>query len=218
MRPGSVINYVVLHIDGGFTPETLVLGVDGSTRRVWDDPALRFQSIVALEVPHIKPTIAMVQFITGTPTPTINDVNMSAALIEGMWWKPGDPNSYIGEDANQVPPLPKLLYDCAPRAPFSGMSRCVNYSPVTGERFEQDLPWMFSHIHGPTAAGVVPWGPTFPDTVRTGLLENPPTGNKAAYNYVFAKGLGMVDFWRCEVRPDSTCAPGFEMYAIGWEQ
>ena len=61
------------------------------------------------------------------------------------------------------------------------------------------------------------WG-VWADTTRTGLLES----IYGRYNYVFAEGKGMVNFWYYGVNTDpnfSSCTqdcPGFEYYATGY--
>jgi hypothetical protein len=58
-----------------------------------------------------------------------------------------------------------------------------------------------------------PWA-TWPDTIRTSLIENVPANVVIAY--VFARGVGPVDYWRGELQPDGkTVLNGTRFYCIG---
>ena len=61
--------------------------------------------------------------------------------------------------------------------------------------------------------GVGPWGP-WPDCVRTALWENPENQNTSVYNYVFAKDIGLVNYWY-GVKDAAGNVAGYQYYMIG---
>jgi hypothetical protein len=198
LPPGRIIDYAVYDITGVFHPDTLHLDVTSRTLRT-DKP---YQSIVVLKIPSARPTIGVVQYVTSEPVPTLATVNMYGQLTEGLW-KPTTGRAWIGEDVNQVPPLPKLMLDTTPGPVVSGTSDAVNYG-ADGSAYPQHVPWQYRTHH----AGVR-WG-AWPDTVRTALFES---GN--VYNYVFARGEGMVDLWYSYggIGPGNTVV-GIQMFAL----
>lgn len=203
LKPGTIIDYTVFDITGGFHPATLHLDV--LTRTL--NTVKPYQSILTLELPHKQPTIAWAQFVTGTPTPTVDTVDMAGVLLEGLWQPSDGSRAWIGEMVNQYPPEPLLTFDTTPCAPWSGTSYVPQFDELTGKvTVDPAFPWKAAVL----AKG--PWG-TWLDTVRTGLYECPtdPAGH-VAYNYVFAHGVGLVDFWWGIVAADNS-VKGWQMYA-----
>ena len=198
LPPGRIIDYAVYDITGVFPPTSLHLEVTSRTLRT-DKP---YQSILTLKIPSGRPTIGMVQYVTSGPVPTLATVNMYGQLTEGLW-KPPFGNSWIGEDVNQMPPLPKLTFDTTPGLYMTGNSVAANHTPDGSTGGMQDVPWEFRVL------GRGAWG-AWPDTVRTGLFES---GN--IYNYVFAKDKGMVDLWYSYggIGPNNTVV-GIQMYGL----
>ena len=56
-----------------------------------------------------------------------------------------------------------------------------------------------------------PWA-NWPNTIRTSLAENDPV--TVVISYIFAQGIGPVDYWRGEIQPDGTLK-GTRHYCIG---
>jgi len=200
LTPGRIIDFAVFRTTGQFHPATLHLDV---TSRALDQ-VKPYQSVVCLRIPSAKPTIALVQFESHLPAPTLADVDMDGQLTEGLW-KPPTGAAWIGEDVNQVPPLPKLPLDTTVCPPWSGQSRAVNYYPDGSNSGFTEVPWKFAVHHNGAR-----WG-AWPDTVRTALYES---GN--VFNYVFARGVGLVDYWYTYsgINPDNSCV-GIHMFGIG---
>lgn len=93
----------------------------------------------------------------------------------------------------------------------------LTYDPVPGELVQATTRVYENGFNGPYLAsgawtyktiGHYPMWGVFPDTWRTALKED--TGRR--YNYVFMRGVGMVDFWHI----DPITGQGFEYYAIDW--
>lgn len=93
----------------------------------------------------------------------------------------------------------------------------LTYAPIAGEMFSSVTRVYENGFNGPyrasggwtykTIAHYDNWGP-FVDVWRTALSED--TGRR--YNYVFMRGVGMVDFWHI----DPITKLGFEYWAIDW--
>lgn len=210
MTEGSIIDYDVMKITGKYHPENMLLDV---ITRV-DAPENSKQSVKCLRVPMEGPSMYLCSYLTGEPEPTLDTLKDTLPfpyLINGKW-EPADGSvGWLGE-ANVVRPYQALL----------------TINPVVGEVITQDanvmwfnddgqvIPGVFKYKYSTLAVG--PWGNnTWPDTIRTGMIENYDDPTKlAAYNYVWAKGIGPVNYWQGAVNPTDNTIEGYEYYAIGW--
>lgn len=117
---------------------------------------------------------------------------------------------YLGEQINEND---NLIYP--PEA-------ILTHQPVVGETIEEhsrvcesgwdgtvlipDFHWKYKTI------SMGAWGPHL-DTVRTGLYE---ITSAHVYNYVFAAGIGMVDFWHGVLLDTQGNLNGTRYWAVRW--
>ena len=212
--PGSYIDYVVMEFTGVYHPDTMFLDV---LTRV-ESPVNSRQTVTAVRVPAPEPSVYLCSTLTGEPTPTINNLidgypftgkYSFPYLINGKWQPLDGSTGWIGE-STVLRPYQALL----------------TLNPIVGEvlTLQSDANtytdgglvnnWKFNYKYSTLYKG--PWGPTWPDTIRTGMLENCDQRDKwVAYNYVFAEGIGQVDYWKGTVAADNTVS-GYEWYAVKW--
>ena len=89
----------------------------------------------------------------------------------------------------------------------NGTSEVIDTDPATGEHSSFNFPW----VNKTLSKGA--WGPTWPDTIRTSLKE---LGGGQVYNYVFAKDIGIVNFWYGAAPGPDGVVNGYQFYASGW--
>ena len=137
--------------------------------------------------------------------------NMVAAMKNGV--------PYVGENGRPdrnffvVPPEPKI-----PVIPQGGESLVTRHTVFDGRLGRFNVFPMWTRYR--TVAHYDTWG-GFSDVWRTGLEESPTKRINATsvYNYAFAKGIGLVNFWYCApYSPDTNgISEGYEYYATEWK-
>ena len=177
--PGSWIDYQVFEIEGVADRNTGAIGI---TKRTPVANSPQRITIAQGELPYMR---AQCYHNPGTPVPT----DQKSRLYEVAYNHNGI--DYIGECGAsnlQIPPIP-VFRESGPR--FDVTSGITSYNadgtvnPIPLKTLST------SHwVHGRGA-----WG-QWTDTIRCHLLEDNPQGyNDAVYNYIFARGVGLVDFW-----------------------
>src|SRR5258708_39285251 len=186
LTPGSYITYQVNDIVGAFDVPSWELSVESRTPNVGNP----IQTITAFATSDpfagAPPLYQEVYTMSDCPAPCAT-ADLAASLVEGAFAPTGI--WYLGEYSNfsQTLILP-------------GEAK-ITLNPVSGERIE-----FFSNMvtHG-QLAGVAHWAYAtvghypawgkFQDCWRTSLIEYDAGAIKAAYNYLFSRGIGMVAFW-----------------------
>ena len=211
MTPGSSIDYVVYQITGKYNPADMTLSVWSRTI----SPINAYQTVTALRVPTPEPSVYLVSTLTGQPVPTLAtlaDTTPFPYLINGLWQPANGSTAWLGESTVLRP------YEALITAnPVVGEKLINNSQANTYDANYKITQWTFYYNYSTISKG--PWGPKWPDTYRTGMLENPNLpGQFAAYNYVFAKGIGQVDYWKCTLDANNMCiaGTGYEWYAVAW--
>lgn len=210
---GSSIDYIVYKITGVYDPVTMDLDVRSRTQ----SPTNAFQTYTALRVPSPEPTVYLAGTLTGEPTPTLDSLKDPSAfpyLIDGVWQPAIGGKGWIGE-ANVLKPYePKLTMNPVVGEKFN--LNCAANTFVNG----QVTQWTFDCTYSTIAHGA--WGP-WSDTYRTGLLENTAERQQwGAYNYIFAKGIGPVNYWKGAIDANNAIIDtpqnwsGYEWYAVAW--
>jgi len=91
----------------------------------------------------------------------------------------------------QQPPIPLIYLDAQPGDLRFGVSKILHFDHNAEPQYKGDLPTRHWTKHSGQ-----PWGP-HQDTLRTILVEdNEHPHPKVAYMYVFARNIGLVDFYR----------------------
>jgi hypothetical protein len=202
MNAGTQIVYQVYEIQGHWDEATMQLSV--TSRTPWNRPiAIQYSSTTCPAYFGNGPLYRATYVDSGTA---------GGALIDGGGVSPGG-ISYIGEAINEigwvhVPFIAKLAVN-----PSAGQTIDATSTVTRGcsdTTFQQTLRW-----RNRTIAHASSWGP-FQDVWRTGLHEygSESGGVDRVYNYVFARGKGMVNFWYGQLGPDGTITNGQEFYAI----
>jgi hypothetical protein len=208
LTPGSSITYSVSAITAGFNPATYQLGIStlipsGPVQTLTcssaSDPMC---DVEPLFVEHYNPGIAQ------NPLPTV-PANFDGCLVEGEfapmgWW-------YVGEYSNYNQNI------CLP-------AECkIPVNPTGGEHLD-----MVSTIagHGDTVGtshwiyqtiGHYPQWNQFQDCWWTCLIEYSTDGSiQQVYNYIFSRGIGMVEFWYV-VFPVNYLGSGYFFSAVSYQ-
>lgn len=196
LTPGSWIEYVMFDISGPYNPATGEIGITSQTIRpktFWTTGPRMRTTCVADPNAQI-PAIRRINSEPGTP-PGSSFKNMG--LYEGPWYptaldKPVPP--FIGESGGVnftcTPPEPKLTMNPVAGETFSLTCRFRGYATEPdSSQYAGDINCRYLTRHV-----AQPWGP-YTDTVRTHLIERPGEAHEIAYNYVFQRGVGPVDWW-----------------------
>ncbi len=190
------IDYSVTDITGQWHPDTLHLDVTTRTPNI----VKPYQRITAI------PSGAMTARTFGLGGVPCSHITPGYALYAAQ-----GPDG-IGEVVNQAdmvqwPPILLLPTTPVTGAVINGSSTVYAPTPE-GNRSSFDFPWRHRVLH----VGQ-PWGP-WTDTVRCGLWEQPANPGTNVYQYVFARGIGMVHFWYGPLSGNAVA--GWEFYAVGW--
>lgn len=189
MTPGSSITYQVGTIAGQFVPSTWQLQV--MTPPV-PSTTYPIQTITCFSTNAFTNGMAnLYQEVTtvGTVCAASAPPDLSESLVEG-WFAPTS-NWYLGEYSNLGqtacnPGEAKMLMN-----PQGGEQIDI-HSTVTsgGQVVSNNFHWTYQTIgHYAAWAGI-------PDCWWTCLVEWQANGHpNAVYNYVFARGIGMINFW-----------------------
>jgi hypothetical protein len=186
------INYLVFNITGHWDEATFAFSIDTQTQR---------PNTISITPEPIK-----CPAFTGTKMVWENYLGTKTSLMDGKTVS-SNGKYYIGEGINENS---NLIY------PYEAL---LSYSPIAGESIEEhsrvftgcsdntiivpDFHWKYK-----TIAHYATWG-DFSDVWRTGLHEYT---SMHVYNYVFANGIGMVDFWHGSVDANGNVT-GFRFYA-----
>lgn len=220
MIPGSWIESVMFDIRGNYNPSTGEIGITWQQPRktFWTDSTeMRTTCIIDrnAQVPAVRRINGPVGVVLSP------DMDMRGqGLYEGPWFPaPGDDQvpPHIGEtggvDFICTPPEPKLTLN-----PVAGQVFDVSCHYRSFARESADVPyagWIdcrhITHHVGQS------WG-QHADTVRTHLIERPGAAHEIAYNYVFARDIGPVDWWWGVVGHDggALTVAGWRIYATKW--
>lgn len=195
--PGSAITYAVFDVEGQFDPHSGYFGImkqdphPNSPQRVTviQRGALRGR---CFHNPENIPTI--------TPGSTLYQARWGADVTEAA-----------GTRVAQSGGIPLLSDVMTPGAVLEG-GLAVTHFDIDGEPMEFGAYHYkrFTHHVGQSWAG-------WPDTIRTCILENKPGQLQIPIAYVFARNIGIVDWWRGELQSDGvTVRDGTRYYAVSW--
>lgn len=211
LTPGSQITYTVFNIEGVYKPSTMELSITKQT-----DATVNGRQIMrVVRLPSWEPTVNIVTTLPGQPVPTPDTIEANYPkatwLLNGRWAPLNGGRVWFGEANNQKPYQAMLMAN-----PVVG-ERLHLTSQIQGFTDAGDAgdPWTFHYDYGTTSLG--PWD-RWPDCYRTAVLEN-STGSvtgQTIINYVFARGIGQVDYWRGTLNADMTIKDGYRWYAVGW--
>lgn len=215
LTKNSYIEYEWARWDGGFHPADMSLGVG----KRWSEKSpfssgSRFR-MTCLSAPNTQ--IPMVMRVSGeSGVVPLADGNWPGALFTGVWDGPGVP-AYIGECGGvscvALPPEPYLT--CTPVAGETFTVDCgvTLFPPVVGSVQQSVVKCRYR-----TMGVGVAWGAEA-DVVRTALEERYDAvgqpGN-IVYNYVYKRGVGLIDAWWGPRGEDDLITGGWQMYAVGW--
>ena len=205
----SRITYQVFQIEGVYDPPSKTLSVTSRTPA----PTNGTQIIWCVRVPSPQPTVFMVTTLPGQPEPTADNIDALyryTYLVNGTW-DAGDDFPYVGEANSQLPFQAILAINPVVGEVHNMQSRINSFT-----NGQADPEWVFHYQYATVSKGA--WGP-WGDCVRTSCIENDGTGAAIVpINYVFARGIGLVNYWKGVVAPDGTLEPGtgYEWYATEW--
>lgn len=180
--PGTSQTFSVFDIEGEFDSKSGYFGITKQTPHA-NSP----QQISVLERGALR---ARVYHRPGTP-PIIQP---GVTLYQGRWQ--GDVTEVAGTCIAQGAGIPilsdlmeygRVLEGDLPITHFGTDGEPLDFSSYHFKRF--------THHVGKSWA-------SWPDTIRTCLLENSVGQKQVPIAYVFAKGIGPVDFWRGELQAD----------------
>lgn len=217
--PGSSIDYVVMEINGLYHPENMFLDVTNRTVA----PLNSKQTVTCVRVPTPEPSIYLCSTLTGEPTPTIDNLSDTGTfpyLINGKWNPLDGSTGWIGESTVLRPYEALLTLNPVVGEKLTLSSQANTYDGPASYIDRKVNNWVFNYQYSTLSKGS--WGitPEWNDTFRTGILENYDQRDKwAAYNYVFQKGIGPVNYWKGVIAADNTIVPGtgYEWYAVAWQ-
>jgi hypothetical protein len=195
MKVGSSIEYKCFAINGVYHPDTMCIDA-------------YIQNIPPINV-RITSTIVSTPLFAGfyqywhSPETPDSPPLLKNGLGNGFSYKD---KIYVGESMNElgqimIPPEPLLVYRPVAGEEIVGSSNLYK-AYDWGEKIGVGN-WRYK-----TIAHYDTWG-AFNDVWRTALSEN----DYYVYNYVFAKGIGMVDFYQLNIQTGI----GREWYAIKFD-
>lgn len=217
MTPGSWVEYQQFDITGYRHPDSGMIDIWTSTPKVNNRTRFRRTHVV---VPYpMVPCIAIVDSAEGVVA-DINTPIWEKSLFQKLEDKGDGSPAWIGECGSaggprdqSTPPAwdvgPSGFYDIAePELAINVTDGTVIetfhekaglYDWYTGIRTDYP-PAKTVYVHtgrGPGANGVW-WWPQYPDQIRTALTEYKPDGVTIhqAYNYLFARNVGMINYWQ----------------------
>jgi len=210
-RESSWIKYQVFRIGAYWSPTTRQLSV------LWRIPDCRvvFVEIMWLQSPAVAPVRYFKEkfIVPGGGQWDGQEIgNIIATTDSGA--------EYIGEIGNLEgglvisPPEPKLML-----RPCGGED-LQTFHRALDARSGKLRSWVFFTKYR-TIKHCTTWG-GFNDVVWTSLEEaGYPYGNTiSVYNYAFARGIGLVNFWYCapftEIPSHPSISHGWEFYAVDW--
>ncbi len=204
LTPNSTIEYQVFKIKGRAHLDTLHLDV---TERI-PSPVNAVQRKTMLTVPALyAPATAIAYAMPGQPLPTPATLRWENGIQFVLPWIPPNGFAYIGEYNSQIAPEPLLAFDTQIGVKRTGLTHAVNFAD--GKVYPQELPWTYMDI----SRG--PWD-QHPDTIRTGLLEQPANGPRVIFNYIYRQGIGLVDEWYGALDDAGNVTDGYQRYATSW--
>ena len=189
LKPGTYCDYSAGLITGYWHPGTMELDI---WTRVPDPNQGIFRRNVIAH-PHVEsPRVSIVH--SNPPVVATFDMDWTGAYrLDQILWDDGTLPAYIGEyGAGQSisgPPDPVMTVNPVAGERFSTTAMGFQFDSVTGKVSRVSLPVNY----GTVATGLVWWDYT--GCVRTALCERPGQSGSIVYNYVFAPGIGMIDFW-----------------------
>lgn len=183
LLPGTFIDYAVFDIEGdpakggGFNPETGDYGITKQT----DHP----NSPQRISVSAVDYMRKLTYHTPTTPAPAAG-----SCLYEARAGK------IIGEIGGnrvaQQPPIPLIIDGATPGTIAPYASNILHFGP-DGEPCAMGV---LNGRHWTMHVGKS-WS-SWPDTIRVSMTEeNENPHPMVAYNYIFARGIGLVDFYRC---------------------
>jgi len=194
--PGSYIVYQVFDIEGTFDAATGYFGITKRTPHA-NSP----QQCTVLQRGALQ---GRCFHTPGTPAV----IKPGNTIYQARWGS--DVTEAAGTKCAQGSGIPLLSDTMTPGHIVSGVL------PIT--HFDNDgEPSEFGEYHWKRYTHHVgqPWA-SWPDTIRTCLLENLPGQKQIPIAYVFAKGIGAVDYWLGELQADGkTILNGNQFYCIG---
>lgn len=217
LTPDSWIEYCFLRWDGGYNPHDMSIGIDGTTRHpeksFWTSNEFMRTTCVPSPINAQIPCTMRVNTERGAePQPGMSF--RDKCLYNGAWNEPGKPD-FIGEigspDFVCIPPLPIITARPIAGEEFTGTAKYAGVNPATGLWFQGETNYRYR-----TLSVGQSWG-QWPDVVRTALEERPEIGggaNDMVYNYVFARGVGLVDSWWGERQAGNAISRGYQLYGV----
>lgn len=202
--PGSSIKYAVFdNVEGQFDPRSGQFGVTSKTPHA-NSP----QVLSCVESGNIR-------LMVYHPPHRGPDITVDGVLGEARFGK--HVGEVGGKFACQLPGIPLLSDDMRIGAKIDGTLPVMRFDANGNPLWQSDYYFQRYVLHMGQ-----PWGPPWPDTIRTTILENHPSEVQFVIGYVFAKGKGIVNFWTgfLEANPDPATGivktwGGVMYYAIG---
>jgi hypothetical protein len=193
---GSYSDFHVFEFEGAFN---IMTGDYGVTRQ-WD----HVNSPQRITVSHVDHMRKMTYHAPSQPPPPVGSA-LYEATVGPILGEIG------GHKVAQQPPIPLIITTASEGERNTVVSNILHFDDTASPLYKGEL----HCIHWTKHIGK-PWGP-WPDTMRTVLLEdNPAPHPKAVYLYVFAKDIGLVDFYRALWDDSGTdLYHGFRYYRIG---
>ena len=196
LAPGSWIKYKVFAITAAWHDDSYKLDV--TSRRLVGEQTIMAEAATCPDCFGSNPIWKEQFWVNGHAT---------GALQEGGGKLDG--KSYLGEAVGRsgqvaVPFLAKLT-----RYPVAGEILSATSSiKESCEVCSEYMKWSWSYK---TIGHLPAWG-AFRDVWRTGLKELPVDGKNSYYNYVFMRGVGLVNFWYLH----TASGAAYEYYAVDW--
>lgn len=184
------ISYQVNEITGLWHPQSMYLDCTGRT----PSPINYIQTLIPHRGPLDREEIGVTYTLPG---------EAQVPMMHRTLWEVTDGEScgelYNQENYRHDPFIPVLM-------PWTTDKIITHMVKVPGE----PRSWPFE-TRTRQITTYAQWGP-WADCIRTGLVEN----EHRAYNYIFAKDIGMVHFWCGTLNPDNTLKDGYEWWAFNW--
>lgn len=210
LTPNSWAEYNYFTFGAGrYNPTTMGIEIDKAP--VLTDQFRR----TCVAVQHIQyPGIAICDTRPGV-VPLPDWSNVDKVLFQGLYNGPGNPQ-YIGESGNDqdIGWIPECEITTSPITGEVLTGTCTGnmWDKTTGAVQSSAVNWKYKTIGpGPGVNGVY-WWPQYPDQIMTALIERPEQSAGWVYNYIFARNVGLINFWWGWKRADNTMDP-----AQSWE-
>lgn len=175
--PGSWIKYDVYDIEGDFDPNS---GYCGISKRTPHANTPQMETVV-----QFGDMRAVVSHLPGTPAvpgpATIHFARVGSQVGEIGGWK-----------CAELPLIP-LLDDAPAIGKTTGTCNVMHFNDavIPTDRGVYHYQKFVHHIGQP-------WGPVWPDTIRTALIENKAPDPIVSISYIWARAIGPVHRWRVQ--------------------